>query len=55
MIEELTYWDFPDTKLVPEGYDMTEIPELTIANFHVLIEEHNKLVRIINEMRGEKK
>ena len=53
-IEELSAWDFPDTVSVPDGYDVTRIPDATSDNFNMLMEEHNKLVRAVNQMRGEK-
>ena len=46
--KELTDWDFPNTIQVPDGYYMTEIPDLTRANMNFLIDEHNKLVEVIN-------
>ena len=48
-IKNLTYWDFPDTKLVPDGYDMMSVPELSPNNFLVLIEKVNELVDAYNE------
>ena len=45
---ELGDWDFPDRIQVPDGYDMTSIPDLTRDNFNHLIEQHNNLVKIIN-------
>ena len=49
-IEELDSWDFKDRIEVPDGYDMTSIPDLTRDNFIKLIEEHNKLVRVYKEL-----
>ncbi len=46
--KELTSWDFSDTEMVPEGYDMTSIPKLTQDNFRTLIGEHNNLVEVVN-------
>ena len=45
---ELTDWDFPNTISVPDGYDITQEPDLTRANFNKLIEEHNNLVEVVN-------
>jgi len=45
---ELTAWDFSDTEMIPDGYDMTTIPKLTQDNFQLLIDKHNNLVEIIN-------
>jgi hypothetical protein len=53
--KELTDWDFSDTIQVPDGYDMTSIPDLTRRNFQTLIDEHNNLVEVVNmlcEKRG---
>ena len=44
----LSDWDFPDTEMVPDGYDMTTIPSMSGQNFRILIEEHNKLVEVVN-------
>lgn len=46
--EELTRWDFPDTKDVPDGYDITSIPQSTDDNFNKLLSEYNKLVVVVN-------
>lgn len=43
-------WDFPDRIQIPDGYDMTSIPDLTRDNFQKLIEEHNNLVEAFNAM-----
>lgn len=52
-LDELTTWSFPDTKYVPDGYDQREVPALTEANFHLLIERHNDLVRAYNSLRKD--
>ena len=49
-LNELSDYDFPDTEWVPNGYDMTQIPKNTTKNFNKLVEEHNKLVRVVNEL-----
>ena len=49
-IKKLYSWDFPNTKLKPDGYDMTGVPELTEDNFHILIEEYNRLVEAVQEL-----
>ena len=43
-------WDFPDKIQIPDGYDMTSIPDLTRDNFNKLIIEHNILVEAFNAM-----
>lgn len=49
-LEELTKWKFKDTIEVPDGYDMTTIPDLTRDNFQILVDEHNKVVKTLNEL-----
>ena len=44
----LTSWDFPDTKHIPDGYDMKQIPECTTDNFNRLLEHYNNLVDVVN-------
>jgi hypothetical protein len=46
--KELLAWDFGDTIQVPDGYDMTDIPDITRDNFNKLIDEHNNLVEVVN-------
>jgi hypothetical protein len=46
--EELDGWNMPHSIQVPEGYDMTDIPDMTRENFNKLIDEHNNLVEIVN-------
>jgi len=49
-MKELEAWDFPDTHMEPDGYDMKTVIEFTHDNFLHLIDEHNKLVDIINRL-----
>ena len=53
-LDELSSGDFPDTELIPEGYDLTSVPKMSDANFRVLIEAHNKVVRVINTILDSK-
>jgi hypothetical protein len=48
----LTSWDFPDTVEKPDGYDTKSIPDITRDNLQVLIDEHNNMVEIINEVNS---
>lgn len=48
--KELDWLTMPDTKEVPCGWEWTTIPELTENNFLILIDEYNKLIRIVEEM-----
>ena len=49
-IEELTAYDFKDRISVPDGYDLKSIPDITRDNFQKLIDEHNKLVKLVNRL-----
>lgn len=46
--KQLTDWDFPDTKWIPNGYDMTQAPDFTADNFTKLLDKHNELVELVN-------
>lgn len=46
--QELSYWDFPDTKHVPDGYYLKSVPESTTDNFNRLLEKYNGLVELVN-------
>ena len=48
--KKLTYWDFPDTITIPDGYDRKTIPDLTRDNFNLLVNEHNNLVDVVNKL-----
>lgn len=52
-LNELGTYDFPDTEMVPEGYDMTTVVKMSDRNFRILVDEHNKLVRKVNELVDE--
>ncbi len=47
-LNELTDFNFVDTISIPDGYDLKYIPDLTRDNFNSLIEEHNRLVKVLN-------
>ena len=49
-MRNISNYDFPDTIQVPDGYDMTSIPDLTRDNIIFLMEKHNKLVDYINNI-----
>lgn len=51
--KELDGWDFTDSIQIPDGYDMTRIPDLTRDNFIQLIESHNNLVEVVNMILEE--
>ncbi len=46
-LEPLDQWDFQDTIFKPWLGDHTEI-DVTVANFNILIDHHNKLVKFVN-------
>ena len=46
--KELSDWDFIDTHMEPDGYDMKTVVEFTSRNFQQLIDEHNNLVEVVN-------
>ena len=46
--KELYGWDFPDTEMVPNGYNISHVPKCTDKNFRVLLENYNNLVEIVN-------
>ena len=48
--KEIDGWNVSDRIQVPDGYDMKSIPDMTQKNFNFLIEQHNNLVEIINEL-----
>lgn len=48
--ETLDGWSFSDRVQIPDGYDMTSIPDLTRDNFNQLVNEHNNLVEAFNAM-----
>ena len=47
VINELDSDDFPDTEMVPDGYDMKFVPKATDANFQLLVDKHNELVQAV--------
>ena len=53
LLQELDGYDFPDTEYVPEGYDMKSVPKASTANMEKLIEEHNKLVLVVNYLASK--
>jgi hypothetical protein len=50
MIKSLNKYDFPDKKLVPDGYHWTEIPKASPNNFQVLIDKINEVVELVNKI-----
>ena len=46
----LDAWDFPDYKLVPDGYDQKRIPEATPENMAILMNKINELTEAVNTL-----
>ncbi len=49
-LENLAKWDFPDKKYIPDGYDLTDVPDATPENMVVLMDAINGLVDRINSL-----
>jgi hypothetical protein len=50
MPEELSDYDFPDTRPLVNGYDVEYKKFMSDDNFNLLVEEHNKLVAMVQEL-----
>lgn len=51
-IKEIGIYDLPHTKLEPDGYDYTSVPDISADNLRVVIDKINEVIRYIN--KGEK-
>jgi len=49
----LDAWDFQDTEMIPDGYDMKSVPKATDDNFRKLLEEYNNLVEVVSKMTDD--
>jgi len=49
-ISELTWWDYPDTKQIPDGYESKSVPEATPENMVVMMDKINELTKTINQL-----
>ena len=47
-LNELSNYDFPDTEMIPNGYDISTVPTMSNENFRILLGEHNKMVCTVN-------
>jgi hypothetical protein len=54
-MEKLTKHDFPNQTPVPDGYNMSTVPSLSLANFQVLVDKINELIDVVNQLEGENK
>ena len=50
MIEELSVWDLPDTKMERDGYDMKTVPDISAENIRVIMEKVKEVVREVNRL-----
>lgn len=48
-LNELDNYDFPDTEMIPNGYDVSTVATSSPRNFRKLVEEYNLAVQIIND------
>lgn len=51
IIRPIRMYDMPDTVMIPDGYDVKEVPEATRENILVLMHKINDLVTEINELK----
>jgi len=49
-IEDLSVWDFYNTKQIPDGYDHKTIPEATPENMVIMMEKINELTKAVNQL-----
>jgi len=49
-MKTLSRWDFPDTIDKADGYHTTQEPDLTRANFNILLDSHNELIEQFNRL-----
>jgi len=49
-IEKLSQWEYPNTKLIPDGYDQRLIPEATPDNMEIMMDKINELIETVNEL-----
>ena len=47
-LKKISVFDLPDTVMIPDGYDMKSVPDITQRNITYIIKEHNNLVDIVN-------
>jgi len=51
MIKQLTKHDFPDQLPVPDGYNTSSVPSLSLTNMQVLIDKINELINRCNKLQ----
>ena len=48
-IEELSAYEFPDQKHIPDGYDLKTIPDISAKNIEVLMNKINEIIQVVNK------
>lgn len=49
-LKEINYWGLPDTYTEADGFDRKTVPALSAKNLEFVMEEHNKVVVVVNEL-----
>lgn len=47
---QISYFTDVETHQVPDGYDRKTRPDVSSNNIHYIIQEHNKLVEVVNKL-----
>ena len=53
-LNTLSKLDFPNTIQNPSGYEMETVVICSDENFRLLIKEHNKMVKVVNDLLSPK-
>ena len=48
MIKQLSEYDFPDLKWVPDGYDMKEVVCMSDNNIQIVVDKINEVIAQLN-------
>jgi hypothetical protein len=49
-IDEISVWDLPDIKEIPDGYDRKSVPDISARNIAILMEKINEVIRAVNQI-----
>ena len=49
MIELISKYDGMDTKIVPEGWDYTNVPIASDGNIQIIMDKINEIIEVVNE------
>ena len=52
-IDKLTEFDFSETVMIRDGYDLKNTPTPSIDNFSVLIDKINEIIEEVKRNEGE--